>query len=66
MNGGILINGESVHDDGVVDVLTGSNGQDWFLFDADSGNNQDRITDMTSFESQYAEDIEFINGSGSS
>ena len=48
----------TVFDDGDVDVLTGSAGQDLFLFNADSPG-QDTITDLSS--SEFAADIDFLN-----
>jgi hypothetical protein len=38
---------KTVHDDGVVDTLTGGYGQDWFF--ASSGMNADVITDLNLF-----------------
>lgn len=46
-----------------VELLTGSEGQDWFLFNHDSdGGVTDRATDMKTFEAMFAEDIDFITG----
>ncbi|HUG94141.1 MAG TPA: hypothetical protein VML55_25150 [Planctomycetaceae bacterium] len=36
------------------DILTGSEGDDWFLFDAD----RDRATDLT--DEAFSDDLEFI------
>jgi uncharacterized delta-60 repeat protein len=47
----------TVFDDGQVDVLTGSQGQDLFLFNADNPV-VDTITDLSS--SEFAADIDFI------
>ena len=37
-------------------------GQDWFLFNADGDGAQDRVTDMSTFEAMFAQDIDFISG----
>jgi Ca2+-binding RTX toxin-like protein len=51
----------SVFDDGQQDVLTGSAGQDWFLFNRDGdGGVQDKATDMSAVEALFAEDIDFL------
>jgi Ca2+-binding RTX toxin-like protein len=53
----------TVSDDLVQDILTGASGQDWFLFnlDGDGSNPQrDRATDLHA--SEFANDIDFING----
>jgi Ca2+-binding RTX toxin-like protein len=61
LNGSILLNDQTVHDDAVEDILTGSSGQDWFLFNQDGdGGRRDRITDLSA--SEFANDIDFING----
>jgi Ca2+-binding RTX toxin-like protein len=50
-------------DDTDEDVLTGSSGQDWFLFNRDKdGVVKDKATDLSAFETLYAQDIDFING----
>ena len=52
----------TVHDDHVEDVLTGSNGDDWFLFNKDGdGGVKDKATDMTTFESHSFEDIDWLS-----
>ncbi|HVK14276.1 MAG TPA: hypothetical protein VM597_36380, partial [Gemmataceae bacterium] len=56
---GVTLTDHTVRDDGMQDVLTGDAGQDWFIFNV-SGGVTDQVTDMTSFESQYATDIDFI------
>ena len=64
-NGGLFLNDQTVHDDDCVDILTGSSGADWFLFNRDgdgSWRNKDWVTDMSTFESMYAQDIDFIHG----
>ena len=53
---------ETVFDDGAKDTLTGGAGQDWFLFNIDGPGVMDVGTDMTSFETLYADDLDFING----
>ena len=60
-NGTTFLNPDTVHDEGREDILTGSSGNDWFLFnqDGDSGT-RDRVTDMSTFESMFADDIDFI------
>ena len=62
LNGNAFLTDATVHDDGVMDVLTGSAGQDWFLFNADGDNNaaKDKATDLHA--SEFASDIDFING----
>jgi Ca2+-binding RTX toxin-like protein len=57
-NGSVLINDTTVSDDSIEDILTGSSGQDWFLFNAD-GSYKDKITDLSA--SEFANDIDFIN-----
>ena len=43
--------------DRAKDVLTGSSGDDWFLFNSDGdGVVTDKATDLSTFESQYAEE----------
>ena len=45
--------------------LMGSDGNDWFLFNKDGdGGVKDKVTDMSSFETQYFADIDWLtNGS---
>ncbi len=65
LNGAYFLNASTVHDDGVQDVLTGSSGQDWFLFNEDGDGDptkKDKVTDMSTFEQLFAEDIDFIYG----
>ncbi len=52
----------TLYDDDAVDVLTGSAGQDWFLFNADgaNGTRKDKVTDLSAVE--FADDLDFING----
>ena len=50
LNGGVFLNGDTVHDDGVsdqIDALTGSAGDDWYLYTRSSG---DRATGITAIE----------------
>jgi Ca2+-binding RTX toxin-like protein len=57
------LNTATVGDDSDEDVLTGSSGQDWFLFNRDKdGVVRDKVTDLSTFEAMYAQDIDFING----
>ena len=66
LTGGELVfywlNASTVKDDNAADMLTGNSGQDWFLFNED-GVVKDKATDMSTFESMFAEDIDFIFGS---
>jgi Ca2+-binding RTX toxin-like protein len=53
----------TVLDDGVEDVLTGSAGQDWFLFNVDGDGDakkKDKATDLSATE--FAADLDFITG----
>ncbi len=60
-NGPFLLNDLTVQDDAYEDVLTGSSGQDWFLFNQDGdGGVKDKVTDMSTFEAMFAQDIDFI------
>ena len=59
--GSVVLTGQTVHDDGVADVLTGDTGQDWFIFNVDGVlGTTDQATDLMTFETQFAEDIDFI------
>jgi Ca2+-binding RTX toxin-like protein len=51
----------TVLDDNAVDVLTGSTGQDWFLFnnDGQGGSAKDKVTDLGA--SEFASDLDWIN-----
>jgi len=61
-NGGNLLNDTTVHDDHAEDMLTGSAGDDWFLFNIDGdGGVKDKATDLATLESLFAEDIEWLN-----
>ena len=58
----VLLNAQTAYDDTSLDVLTGSSGTDWFLFNRDNdGVVKDRVTDMSTFESLIAQDIDFIH-----
>lgn len=52
----------TVNDDGDADTLTGDQGLDWFLFNADgeNGSKKDKATDLSAAE--FADDLDFING----
>ncbi len=41
-------------------VLTGCNGDDWFLINRDGDNIKDKSTEMSTFESHYFEDIAWL------
>jgi Ca2+-binding RTX toxin-like protein len=57
------LNTATVGDDSDEDVLTGSSGQDWFLFNRDKdGVVKDKVTDLSTFEAMFAQDIDFIYG----
>jgi Ca2+-binding RTX toxin-like protein len=61
-NAGYLLTDGMVHDDHTADVLTGAEGNDWFLFNKDGdGGVRDRATDLSTFESQFAQDIDWLN-----
>jgi uncharacterized delta-60 repeat protein len=62
LNGNVFLTDATVHDDGVMDLLTGSAGQDWFLFNQDGDNDaaKDKATDLHA--SEFASDLDFING----
>jgi Ca2+-binding RTX toxin-like protein len=58
----VFLNNTTVHDDAAADVLTGSSGQDWFLFNNDGdGGITDAVTDLHTFEAMFASDIDFLN-----
>jgi ELWxxDGT repeat protein len=60
-NGSVVLNAGTVSDDDEVDVLTGSSGQDWFLFNRDNdGVVKDKVTDLSAAE--FALDLDFIQG----
>jgi Ca2+-binding RTX toxin-like protein len=54
----------NVWDDGVEDLLTGSSGLDWFLFNVDGEDEakRDKATDLSAQE--FASDLDFINDEG--
>ena len=61
-NGNYFLNDDTVHDDGVRDLLTGSSGFDWFFanlsLNGDDSPIKDKITDLSWWE--IAIDIDFI------
>lgn len=65
-NGAVLLTdgaGRTVIDDLSVDVLTGSEGLDWFIFNADGdGSARDKITDLKVGEYFSDLDIQYILG----
>jgi Ca2+-binding RTX toxin-like protein len=59
LNDAFYLTDETVHDDGVQDVLTGNSGQDWFLLNLDGDGvlaKKDRSTDQQILE--FASDID--------
>ena len=61
LNGGYFLHGDStVFDDAAVDMLTGNQGTDWFLFNMDEGI-RDRVLDLNA--SEFAEDLDLIMSS---
>jgi hypothetical protein len=50
LNGSVLLNASTVHDDGVQDKLTGSSGLDWFFANLSGGSFLDVITDQSGSE----------------
>jgi VCBS repeat-containing protein len=60
---GVLLTGQTVHNDGAADVLTGAAGVDWFIFNVDGTDpsTHDQVTDMTTYESEYGGDLDFMN-----
>ena len=66
-NGGVYLVGGSgadatVSDDDAEDVLTGNQGNDWFIVNSDRrARRKDKVTDWSAYEAQYVEDIEFIS-----
>ena len=56
LNGLVVLDGTTVSDDADEDVLTGSSGYDWFLFDT----TRDRATDLS--DVAFANDLPFIEG----
>jgi Ca2+-binding RTX toxin-like protein len=62
LNEGNRLTDITVHDDHAEDVLTGGDGSDWFLYNRDGdGGVKDKATDLSSFESHYAEDIDWLS-----
>lgn len=59
VNGAVFLNDQTVRDDGVGDILTGSAGLDRFLFNIDGDNGvKDKVTDLNAQE--FADDLDFI------
>ncbi len=56
LNGTLVLNSTTISNDTSADVMTGSSGDDWFLFDS----THDRVTDLT--DDAFADDLAFING----
>jgi Ca2+-binding RTX toxin-like protein len=52
----------TVFDDAAADILTGSSGQDWFIFNAAGPGTRDKATDLIVGESFTDLDIAFIQG----
>lgn len=57
-NGSIRLNAETVFDDGVQDLLTGSAGQDWFFANLAGSGVKDKVTDLSAAE--FAIDLDWI------
>jgi Ca2+-binding RTX toxin-like protein len=66
LNGNIFLRptgaSATVFDDGAADVLTGSEGQDWFIFNADGPGVRDKVTDLQVGEDFTELDLAFITG----
>jgi hypothetical protein len=56
LSGGYALNTTTLSNDLDADVLTGSSGYDWFLFDS----THDRVTDL--HDEAFANDLPFITG----
>jgi Ca2+-binding RTX toxin-like protein len=56
LNGAVVLDGATLANDLDADVLTGSSGYDWFLFDP----TRDRATDLS--DEVFTDDLPFING----
>lgn len=50
---------QTVFDDGAADILTGSAGSDWFLYNFADGGALDRVTDLSTFEALFASELDF-------
>jgi Ca2+-binding RTX toxin-like protein len=59
-NQAVKLNASTVSDDGALDVLTGTSGQDWFFANLAGGGVKDKITDLSAAE--FVVDLDFING----
>lgn len=61
-NADYRLNDTTVHDDHAENVLTGSDGNDWFLFNRDGdGGFKDKVTDLSTFEALYALDLDWLS-----
>jgi hypothetical protein len=56
LNGSVMLNEATVFNDTDADVMTGSSGSDWFLFDS----TRDRVTDLR--DEAFLNDLSFISG----
>ncbi len=57
-----LLTDNTVHDDHAEDILTGSEVNDWFLFNRDGdGGVKDKAIDLSAFELLYALDLDWLN-----
>ena len=62
LNQAYLLTDLTVHDDHAADVLTGCEGNDWFLFNVDGdGGTKDKVKDLATFEATYASDIDWLS-----
>ncbi len=61
LNLGYVLTDLTVHDDHAEDMLTGCEGNDWFLFNNDGdGGVKDKVTDLSTFEATHALDIDWL------
>ncbi len=62
LNLGYVLTDLTVHDDHAEDILTGCEGNDWFLFNSDGdGGAKDKVTDLATFEATHALDIDWLS-----
>ncbi len=62
LNLGYVLTDHTVHDDHAEDMLTGCEGNDWFLFNSDGdGGVKDKVTDLATFEATHALDIDWLS-----
>jgi hypothetical protein len=53
---------DQVHGDHAIGLLTGDDSNDWFVFNNDGhGGVKDKATDLSTFESQFAQDIDWLS-----